>query len=101
LLAYAPKDSQQDIGLASVVRSLTAYLEGIQALVAPRRSSYEEVLAPYRAHLEQVRGLAAQTVSHHMATAGEFLVFLGVDQDVERLRTLDQPTIERFVQAIG
>src|SRR5690554_4640711 len=29
LLAYAPKDSQQDIGLAAVVRSLTTYLEGI------------------------------------------------------------------------
>ena len=101
LLAYAPKDSQQDIGLAAVVRSLTTYLEGIQALVPPRRSSHEVELAPYRAHLEQVRGLAAQTVSHHMATAGEFLAFLGVDQDVERLRTLDQHAIERFVQAVG
>ena len=99
--AYAPKDSQQDIQLAAVVHSLTAYLDDIQALAPPRRSSYQEVLAPYRTYLEQVRGLATQTVSHHMATAGEFLTFLGVDQDVERLRTVDQHAIERFVQAVG
>jgi site-specific recombinase XerD len=101
LLAFAPEDSQKDIALAAVVRSLTQYFEERHALAPACSTPGEDLLASYRLYLERVRGIAASTVSHHAATARELLVHLGYDRDLHCLRTLVQRSIEDFVAIRG
>jgi len=101
LLAYAPKDSQKDIDLAAVVRSLVQYFEERHALAPAGSTPGQELLASYRLYLEGVRGIAARTVSHHAATTRELLVHLGHDRDPHRLRALDQRRIEDFLAVRG
>ncbi len=101
LLAYAPKDSQRDIDLTAVVRSLAKYFEDRHLLAPSRTTPRQELLASYRLYLERVRGSATSTISQHAATARELLVFLGRAQDLRRLRTLDQRRIEDFLAVRG
>ena len=101
LRAFAPKDSQQDIGLTAVVRSLTKYFEERQVLAPAHSTPGQELIACYQSYLHDVRGLAASTVSHHAATAHELLVHLENEHDTRRLRNLDQRQIEDFVAGTG
>lgn len=101
LLAYAPRDSQEDIHLAAVVRSLVRYFQE-QSALAPRRSTAaQELVTSYCSHLERVRGFASSTVSMHAGTARELLAHLRHDEDPDRLRALDQRAIEDFVAVMG
>jgi site-specific recombinase XerD len=101
LLAYAPENSQEDIALAAVVRSLLRYFQDQHALALAPCTPAQQLLASYRTHLESVRGLAANTVAHHDATVSELLAHLGHDQDPDRLRTLDPRRIEDFLEVVG
>ena len=101
LRAFAPKDSQQDIGLTAVVRSLTKYFEERQVLAPAHSTPGQEIIACYQSYLHDVRGFAATTVSHHAATAHELLVHLESEHDTRRLRNLDQRQIEDFVAGTG
>jgi len=102
LLAYAPKDSQQDISLAAVVRSLVRYFEEQHGLALPLPPTPgQKLLASYRTHLQNVRGIAARTLSHHTATVSELLAHLGHDRDPDRLRVLDPCRIEDFLVVVG
>ena len=101
LRAFAPKDSQQDIDLTAVVRSLIRYFDERQVLAPVRSTAGQDLIGCYRKHLQGVRGLATTTISHHAATAGELLVYLGYDSYPGRLRTLNQRRIEDFVTRIG
>jgi site-specific recombinase XerD len=100
-LAYAPKDSQRDIDLTAVVRSLVKYLEERHLLAPAHSTPRQELLISYRLYLEGVRGVATSTVSQHAATARHLLVHLGRAEDLRRLRTMDQRGIEDFLAVRG
>ncbi|MFQ5699947.1 MAG: site-specific integrase [Myxococcota bacterium] len=101
LLGLAPRDSQDDVYLAAVVRSLADYLDTRGLLARPAATPREQVVAAYRNHLERVRGLADSTLVHHGSTASELLGFLGFDRDPAVLRQLDRRRIEAFLRAAG
>jgi integrase/recombinase XerD len=101
LLGYAPIDSQKDIDLAAAVRSLVRYFAQHNVLVQPPLTPIRELVADYRRHLQQERGLADSTVHHHAFTAGEFMEFIEYDRDPDRLATLGVRDLERFIQRLA
>lgn len=100
-LAFAPKDSQDDIELAALVRSLVGYFEAQHVLAPLPTTPGLEILTAYRVHLADVRGLAFHTIIQHLATVREWLVYLGLAQARKRLRTLDLQTVEDFLAVVG
>jgi site-specific recombinase XerD len=100
-LALAPPDSQDDIYLAAVVRSLAQYLDarGVLAQSAPTRSQF--LVRAYRNHLDQVCGFAASTIAHHAAMVSELLAFVRYDARPQALQRLASPQLEAFVAAIS
>jgi integrase/recombinase XerD len=101
LLEFAPRDSQDDIYRAAVVRSLARCLEACGLLARPEASPRAQLVAAYRTYVKRVRGLADSTLKHHCATASEVLTFLGFDGEVGVLRDLGPRQIEAFVRAVG
>jgi hypothetical protein len=88
LLALAPRDSQDDIYLAAMVRSLASYLDARGVLVPPPSTKSQILVQDYRSHLDQVRGLAETTMQHHASSASELLAFLRYDAEPRVLRRL-------------
>lgn len=101
LRSYAPADSQDDIYQAALVHSLVPYLEEQKVLAPTRSTPALKLIASYCIQLQSIRGLAAQTVSHHAATVRELLAFLGEDQLDTCLSCLDGRRIEGFLQAVA
>lgn len=101
LLELAPRDSQDDIYLSAVVRSLADYLDERGLLAQPTATPQEELIAAYRDHLDRVRGLADSTLAHHSFTASELLGFLGFNRDRAVLCHLGPQQVEAFVRAVG
>ncbi len=101
LLAYAPKDSQENVVLSAGVRSLVRYLDTRGLLVRPAATPREQLVAAYRTDLERVRGLAKSTLKQHAATALEFLKFVGFDSDPTLVRRLNPPQVEEFIRVTG
>lgn len=101
LLELAPRDSQDDIYLAALVRSLAEYLDEKGVLVDPAKTCAQELLDAYRDHLDRVRGFAAATLIHHASTAAEFLAFLGYDADPGVLQRLEPRQVEAFIKAVA
>jgi integrase/recombinase XerD len=97
-LRFAPRDSQDDMYMSALVRSLTRYLDAQGVLRRPAATQLEQVIVAYRAYLERVRGLAEQTLKQHGATAMEFLTFIGFDGDPGVLRALGSSSIEAFLR---
>jgi len=100
-LAYAPKDSQDDICLTAAIRSLVRYFEQQHVLAPAQPAPGQELLVSYQTYLEGVRGFATSTVSQHAATAIELLAHLGLVETPDRLRALDQREIEDFLVVMG
>jgi integrase/recombinase XerD len=101
LLGFAPEDSQEDIYLAAVIRSLARWLDAEGVLAKAVETPAQRLVAEYASRLDRVRGLAESTCAHHGATAAEFLEFLGFDGDPAVLRQLGSGEIELFVRALG
>lgn len=101
LLKLAPRDSQDDIYLAALVRSLAHFLDEKGLLARPIVSPVQELVATYREHLERVRGLANSTLTHHASTASELLVSLGYDADRRVLRRIRPRHIETFLKIVA
>ena len=101
LLKFAPRDSQDDIYLAALVRSLAEYLDEQGVLADPVKTSTEVLVDTYRDHLDQVRGFAKMTLTHHASSATEFLTFLGYEADPEALRRLKPRRLEAFIKAVA
>jgi integrase/recombinase XerD len=99
LLRLRPRDSQDDIYLSAVVRSLTRYLKARGVLGEEVLTPGEEVITAYRTYLERARGLAGSTVTQHCATAGDLLSFIGFDSAPTGLRALGPPQLERFLRS--
>lgn len=101
LRRLAPKDSQDDIYLTAVVRSLARFFATQGRLSKPPVTPREELVAEYRSHLDRVRGFAESTRFHHGATAAELLAVVGFDGDPARLRDLGAREIEVFLRKRG
>ena len=102
LRACAPADSQEDPNLAVLVRQLERYCESELALYpAPTLTRIEERVAVYRTYLQQVRGFAPSTVTHHDRTASEFLAHIGYEEHPTRLAALDRQDLDTFLCAVG
>ncbi|MGH7606033.1 MAG: tyrosine-type recombinase/integrase, partial [Gemmatimonadales bacterium] len=101
LLGFAPRDSQDDVYLAALVRSLARYLDERGMLTRPPVTPREQLVAAYRAQLERVRGLADSTLTHHCATASALLTFVAFDRTPAALHALGPRQIEAFVRATG
>lgn len=99
VLGFAPRRAEDDLHLSSTVRSLARYLAGRGLLARRPAMPSERLVGAYRQHLEQVRGLAAQTCGHHGATAAALLAFVGYDHEPARLRKIDVRQMEAFVRA--
>lgn len=98
LVRLAPKNSQDDIGLAAVVRSLVKFFAARGLLAAaPRATRGEKLVETYRADLAQVRGPAATTITHHASTATEFLKFLRYETRPRILHRLGSQQIDAFL----
>lgn len=99
ILRLAPRDSQDDVYLSAVVRSLTRYLDARGVLGQEATTPCEQVITAYRTYLDRVRGLADSTLTQHCATAGDLLSFIGFDGDPTSLRALRPPQIEAFLRS--
>jgi hypothetical protein len=53
LASMTPADSQDDVYLAAVIRSLIRYLSEKGLLALPRLTASEAIIAAYRAHLDR------------------------------------------------
>jgi len=102
LLELTPRDSQDDLYLSALVRSLVRYLDTRGVLAGLATTPSAQVIAAYRAYLERVRGLAESTLTQHCGTAGDLLTFLEFDRaPAAGLRALGPRQIEAFLQAAG
>jgi integrase/recombinase XerD len=101
LLKLAPRNSQDDIGLAATIRSLAEFLDALGLLARPPLSPSEQLVAAFRLHLDQVRGLADITRAHHGSTAAELLQFIEFDTNRRALRRLGQTQLEGFIKALA
>lgn len=92
--------SQDDANVAAAVRLLEQYFDE-QGRFSPESPGPEDVLlTDYVAYLQEVRGLAASTVKHHLTTTEEFIAHLEGD-GAPRLAKLDARDVEGFVRRIG
>ena len=102
LRACAPADSQEDPNLAVLVRQLDRYCESELVLYpAPALTRIEQRVAAYRTYLQQVRGFAPSTLTHHGRTTSEFLAHIGYETHPTRLATLERQDLDAFVRAVG
>jgi integrase/recombinase XerD len=101
LLSFAPQDSQDDMGMAALVRSLTRCLDRQGVLRRPAATPLEQVVKEYLAYLKRVRGLAKGTLVGHDATVREFLRFIGFDADPGVLRGVGGSRIEAFLRSVA
>ncbi len=101
LLALGPRNSQDDVYLSAVVRSLVRCFSAKGLLASPVATPGQELVDAYVTYLDRVRGLAGSTRSQHAATALELLEFVGFEGEPAPLRSLGACGIENFVQDIG
>jgi site-specific recombinase XerD len=101
LVALAPRDSQDDMYLAAVVRSLALFLDKRDVFVPPTPTRSQLLVREYRDHLDQVRGLAQTTMTHHASVVSELLGFLKYDTNPRVLRRLAIQQIDAFVAMIS
>ena len=102
LWACAPTDSQEDPDLTVLVRQMARYCESELSLYPPPAlTRIEQRVAAYRTYLQQVRGFAPSTLTHHGRTAGEFLAHIGYETHPTRLAALERQDLDTFLCAVG
>ena len=84
------------------MRQLDRYCESELVLYpAPALTRIEQRVAAYRTYLQQVRGFAPSTLTHHGRTTSEFLAHIGYETHPTRLATLERQDLDAFVRAVG
>lgn len=101
LRGCAPKDSQDDTGLASAVRLWERFLDERHLLPESEVTATNSLTAEYRAYLERVRGASHSTLHQHGWTASHFLVHIGYDAHPSCLAKLGQDDIEQYIRLRG
>lgn len=97
-LRFAPRDSQDDMYMSALVRSLARYLDEQGVLRRRVATQLQETVVAYRAYLERVRGLAEKTLDQHDATATDFLTFISFHRNPGVLRHIGSSEIEAFLR---
>jgi site-specific recombinase XerD len=87
--------------LAAVVRSLAQYLDARGVLAPAPVTRSQRLVTAYEAYLDQVRGLADQTVHHHASTVSELLAFLRYDADPGVVRRLESRQFDAFLARVA
>jgi site-specific recombinase XerD len=77
------------------------YFAQKNVLVPSPPTAVQTLVAEYRRHLQQERGLADSTVHHHAFTVSEFLQFLEYDRDPQRLAMLGVRDLELFLHRLA
>ena len=99
--APPPGRSQDEPSVAAAVRLLEMHFDERGVFPPPDPPGPKAVLlADYVDYLEQVRGLATSTVSHHVSTVSELIAHLGLD-DTPCFADLSALDIEGFVCVVG
>lgn len=81
-------------------RAFARFLSACGRLIAePRSDRFTSLLGAYREHLIELRGLAAGTVSQHIATISEFLTHALPPEAA--LDTLSAQAVDDFITAMG
>ena len=102
LWACAPTDSQEDPELTVLVRQMARYCESELSLYPPPAlTRIEQRVATYQNYLQQVRGFAPSTLTHHGRTAGEFLTHMDYETHPTRLAALERPDLDAFLCTVG
>ncbi len=101
LLGNIPTRPGKDAALAAGIRSIVAYFEQQGTLASTPMTASQRLVADYEEWLQRNRGLAIRTVRHHTGTIREFLNGVGFDRDSDRLHTLCQDDVERFIQRLS
>lgn len=101
LLETTAGKSQADIRLSALVRSLAAFLHERGLLSTTAATPSQHLVASYRKHLGEVRGLAASTQAEHCQLALDLLDFLGFDGDPAALSAADGPQVEAFLRGVA
>jgi integrase/recombinase XerD len=101
LRSCAPADTQDDKELAALVSSLVRFFESDGLFGRPPSTRVERKAVAYGDFLRRVRGLAPSTTGHHVATAVQFLSFLGYEERPTCLRGLAIRELERFIRVTG
>jgi integrase/recombinase XerD len=101
LRAFAPKDSQDDSDLASLVYSLVRFFTTQHVLAVAPPTPGEELVAAYAAHLADVRGFAVSTIAQHTATVRAWLDHVDPKGVLARLCARDLRPIEEFLETMG
>ncbi len=101
LWACAPASSQDDRDLTGLIRLLERYLDALGLFDLPQLTRSEVEVAAYQTYLEEIRGLAPSTVTHHSTTVAEFLAHLSYEDNPSCLPALQAPDVEAFVVKIG
>jgi site-specific recombinase XerD len=99
LRSCCPKDSQEDVWLASTVRLWERYFDERQLLPRPKATRIDLLTAEYWSYLQSVRGASVSTLRQHSWTASHFLSHLGYEASVTRLTELGQDDVETYVRA--
>jgi integrase/recombinase XerD len=102
LLSFAPSPSRWTLQItASLVRSLAKYLSERGRLKALPPKLTDQRVFEYERYLLDVRGLAPSTAERVAILVGEFLRFLGYDEDPKKLRNLRGADIQMFLIGLG
>jgi site-specific recombinase XerD len=102
LLSFAPSSARWTSQItASLVRSLASYLTERGELALPPSTLTHQRVAEYERYLVDARGLATSTVERQRIRIGEFLRFLGCDEDPEKLRNLGAADFHAFLVSLG
>jgi len=97
LRACFPREDRWTPQIAySLGRSLLSYLEERGDLAFTPTAS-ERLIDDYRQHLKRARGFATTTIWRHADVAGDFLNFLGYEDDPQRLARIQSADLEGFI----
>jgi site-specific recombinase XerD len=98
LLAFAPRPTRWTPQIiASLVRSLTAFLTETEALALRPPTAACRLVDEYQRHLRDVRGLASSTVERQGQRIAEFLQFLDYDGHPSKLGDLQAGELQAFM----
>ena len=101
LLACAPADTQGDVDLAALVRSLGRYLVAGEFIAPPPTAPIAPEFAAYGKFLIEVRGLARLTAADHVGTASRFMAHLKTGTPAVDLAEAAPTDIEGFLRETG
>ncbi len=98
LQACRPKDSQDDMFLAAVVKLWERYLDEQKLLPPLQATPIATLTNEYRLYLGSIRNAKRSTVMHHFRTASSFLSQLGYEKNPSCLSEVDLNAVEAFVR---